>query len=64
MAKVIARVMGGDLKEHNVSTLGELKQKLDASGYQATINDSPESDDSYEFDGNEIVEFTAKVKGA
>ena len=64
MAKITAQVMGGDIKQHEVKTLGELKQKLDVSNYQATINDEPVDNDSYEFEGFEMVELTAKVKGA
>ena len=64
MAKVIARVVGGDLKEHQVTTLGELKTKLDVSNYSALVNDEPVSEDSYEFFDNDVVELSPKVKGA
>lgn len=60
----MARVMGGDIKEFNVENLGELKAKLEVPNYQATINDVPENDDNYQFEGFEMVELTAKVKGA
>lgn len=63
MAKVQAQVVGGDIKQHDAETVGELKAKLSLTNYQATVNGEP-ADDSQELSDFEFVAFAPKVKGA
>lgn len=62
MAKVVAQVLGGDLKEFDAATVGELKRLMNVSGYAASINGEPASDDARLRDW-QVVTLSPSVKG-
>ncbi len=64
MAKnIIAQVLGGDKKVlDDVNTVGDVKAKLEATSYTATLNGSPASDDESLEDGD-FVSLSQAVKG-
>lgn len=62
--KVTAQVLGGQPKVFDgVSTVEEVKQKMAATSYAATVNGEPASDD-YELDDYEFVTLAPPSKGA
>lgn len=70
--KVFAQVIGGEVKEFNLTandegvvTLADLrKANAKFAGYQAAINGEAENDDSTELSDYSVVTFSEKVKGA
>lgn len=64
MAKVIAKLQGGQPTEIEASTLGEAKQLMSASNYQASINGEPVNDNAYELSDYEVITLTEQIKGA
>ncbi len=61
--KVRAQVAGGSEQTlDGVSTLGDVKKKLGAEGYQATINGEPEDDDSAQLEDYQYVALAKPVK--
>ena len=64
MAKVMAKVMGGDIEQVEFSTLGEVKDYFDCNEYQAEVNGKVVEDNNYALKDYETIELTAKVKGA
>lgn len=63
MAKVTAQAVGGALKQCEAKTVGEVKEQLELTSYQATVNGEP-ADDDYELSDYEFVSLAPKVKGA
>jgi hypothetical protein len=64
MATVTATVVGGKATAHeDIYTVAELKQKLNITNYQASINGEPVSDEDDLTDGD-YVTFSPQVKGA
>jgi hypothetical protein len=61
---VKAAELGGAFVEYALPlTLGQLKAKLNASSKQATIDGTPEDNDSVQLEHGSYVTFTEKVKG-
>lgn len=63
MAKVQVQAVGGSIQQKEANTVGELKQMLNLTEFQATVNGEPEGDD-YELADYEFVALAPKVKGA
>lgn len=63
MAKVHAQIIGGEIKELVLGTVGDVKSKLNASNYTVTVNGEPESD-SYQLQDFDFVSLAPAVKGA
>ena len=63
MAKVATKVIGGQLKEMQADTVGELAALLGVTKHQASVNGEPQNND-YELSDDEYVTFAEKVKGA
>lgn len=65
--KVVAQVIGGELKEFTLSegaTVADLKKaEPKFANYQATVN-GDSAEDSEELYGYAVVTFSEKVKGA
>ena len=61
MAKVYAKVAGGNPKEINCETLKCVKEQMSASGYVATVNGEPE-DDSYTLANDDFIVLAKPVK--
>lgn len=67
MAKVVVKVLGGEEKVIEASTVGEARQKVGASNYDASLNGEPVADGEQLYDredGMDFLSFTAKVKAA
>lgn len=70
--KVFAQVIGGEVKEYNITanqdgvvTLADLrKMEPKFAGYQAAVNGETENDDSFELSDFNVVTFSEKIKGA
>ncbi len=63
MAKVVAQVLGGDLKQFDdISTVGELKRAMAVTGYSATVNGEP-ADDGLRLKDWQVVTLSPAVKG-
>jgi hypothetical protein len=62
MAKVQAQVIGGDIKQITADTVAEVKTKMGAAGYTASVNGEPQ-DDGYELADYEFVSLAPAVKG-
>ncbi len=62
MAKVVAQVLGGDLKEFDAATVGELKKLMNVSGYAALVNGEPGADGDRLKDYS-LVTLSPAVKG-
>lgn len=62
MAKVTVKVTGGDIKEMNADTVGDIKDELNLSDYTATVNGEPAEDD-YELEDFNFVTLSTAVKG-
>lgn len=62
MAQITVKVLGGELKELNASTIGEVKTKLNLTNVTATVNGCPEDDD-YQLEDFEFVALAPAVKG-
>jgi hypothetical protein len=63
MAKVHAQVMGGDIKElADVSSVADVKSRLQATNHTATVNGEAVEDD-YELSDFEFVTLAPAVKG-
>lgn len=63
MAKVNVQVAGGQIQQIEAATVAEVKQKLNASTYTATINGEP-AQDSQSLTDYQFVALAAAVKGA
>ncbi len=67
MAKVLVQVAGGDIQQKEARSVGELRDKVQAAGYQAMV-DGEVVDDFYQLvdldEGVPFVTFTKKTKGA
>lgn len=63
MAKVQAQVVGGDIKTHDATTVGELMSKLGLEKHKANVNGEP-VDNDYQLSDYEFVTFAPQVKGA
>lgn len=63
MAEVVVKVIGGKAQDMNASTVGEVKQKLNALTHTATSNGEP-VDDSYSLEDNDFLSLAPAVKGA
>lgn len=63
MAKVQTQVIGGQIKQLEVGTVGDVKAQLSATGYTATVNGQPVQD-SYVLKDYEFVSLAPAVKGA
>lgn len=62
--KITAQAVGGQPKVlDNVETVGDLKEQMNLSSYQATVNGEA-ADDDYELSDYEFVSLAPKVKGA
>lgn len=63
MAKVTGQVLGGDPKVlDGVTTVGDVKGRLQVSNHTATVNGEP-ADDGYELSDYEFVTLSPAVKG-
>lgn len=63
MAKVQVQVIGGAIQQLDIGTVGDVKAKLDAKTYTATVNGSPVND-AYALKDYEFVSLAPSVKGA
>lgn len=64
MAKVTGQVIGGSAKVfENASTVGEIKELMNAKTHTATVNGEP-ADDSDELNDYDFVSLAPAVKGA
>ena len=63
MAKVIAKVIGGQVAEYEADTVGELAEKLGVGSYQGSINGDPADHDT-DLNDHEVIMFAPRVKGA
>lgn len=63
MAQVIAKVIGGQVKEYTADTVGELAEMLGVGSYQGSINGEPADHDT-DLNDHEVVMFAPKIKGA
>lgn len=63
MAKVIVQVTGGQKQELEAATVGEVKQKLQATGYTANLNGNPAKDEQ-SLNAYDLVTLAPPVKGA
>ena len=61
MAKVYAKVAGGDPKSIECETLKCVKEQMSATGYTATVNGEPESD-NYQLQNDDFVVLAQPVK--
>jgi sulfur carrier protein ThiS len=60
---VIAQVLGGDKKVlDSVETVADVKEKLSAQNYTASVNGDPASND-YELSDGDFVSLSQAVKG-
>lgn len=63
MAKVVARVLGGEIKEvTGVNTVADVKSRLGASNHKATVNGEP-AEDTYTLSDEDFVSLAPAVKG-
>lgn len=62
MAKVVVKLLGGQLQEQEARTVGGLKQALNVPTYAASVNGDP-ANDSYELQDHEFVTLSPAVKG-
>lgn len=65
MAKnITAQATGGQPKVFNdVETVADVKEQMNLTSYQASVNGEP-ADDDYELSDYEFVTLAPKVKGA
>lgn len=63
MAKVQAQVVGGEIKQHEATTVAELQEMLSLTNYKAQVN-GEEVDADYKLSDYEFVSFSQKTKGA
>lgn len=63
MAKVHAQVVGGEIKEVSMSTVGDVKKYMNADKYTATVNGDPANNDQRLTDFD-FVSLAPAVKGA
>ncbi len=63
MARIVAKVQGGSLKELIATTVGEVKASLSATTHTATVNKEP-ADNSYVLSDDDLVMLAPSVKGA
>lgn len=63
MAIVVAKVIGGSPQNIEVGTVGDVKTKLNAQTYTATVNGNPVQD-SYVLKNDDFVSLAPAVKGA
>lgn len=63
MAKVNAKVLGGNTVEREALTIGDLKQQMNLTNYTAKVNGEIAQDDYY-LSEEDFVLFTANAKGA
>ncbi len=63
MAKVQAQVVGGQIKQLEADTVGEVKEALNAQTYTATVNGEPANSDT-QLEDYEFVSLAPAVKGA
>lgn len=61
MAEVQYQIAGGEIRKEKATTVGQLKTKVGAEGYQATVNGEAEGD-SYVLSEYEFVAFAKQVK--
>lgn len=62
MAQITVKVSGGNVKEMEAETIGEVKETMGLPNHVATINGEPASDEDELEDFNFVVLSTA-VKG-
>lgn len=62
MAKVIAKVIGGQPKEMDAESVADLKAQLSLTNYTASVNGST-VEDGYELTDYEFVSLSPSVKG-
>lgn len=63
MAKVNAKVVGGEIQELEADTVAEVKRELEVPNHTATVNGSP-AQDSKELKDEDFVSLAPAVKGA
>lgn len=63
MAKVQAKVVGGEIKEIEVGTVADVKRQLGVEKHTATVN-GESVQDSYVLKDYEFVSLAPAVKGA
>lgn len=64
MAKVFGQKAGGEVKEYDAMTVGELREQMGvATNYSASIKGTPASADQ-ELSDFDVVTFAPQIKGA
>ena len=62
-SNIKAQVSGGSIQNlDDVETVGDVKKRLEVTGYTATVNGEP-ADNSYELSDYEFVMLAPAVKG-
>lgn len=61
MANIMAQIAGGNRKQGEARTVGELKAKLNVMGHTAVVNGENQSDD-FELSDNDFVALAQPVK--
>lgn len=63
MAKIVVKIVGGNPKNADYATLGDLLEDRDLDGYSANINGESESDEDFSFSDDDFVILSPKAKG-
>lgn len=62
MAKLVAKIVGGNPQNVVADTVGDVKRQLGVSAYQANLNGSPASDTASVKD-DDFITLSPAVKG-